>query len=48
MEWLWWALLLVLVIGWPVLFTIVAVIRRRSFSSRSAHDAQQRIEDARA
>jgi hypothetical protein len=29
MEWLWWALLLFVVLGWPVVFVALRVARRR-------------------
>jgi hypothetical protein len=33
MEWLWWALLLLLVIGWPLLFALYGVVRRKAFGA---------------
>jgi hypothetical protein len=33
MEWLWWALLLLIVIGWPLLFVLGGVVRRRAFGA---------------
>ena len=29
MEWLWWALLFLLVFGWPLLVVLASAIRRR-------------------
>lgn len=30
MEWIWWALLLFVVIGWPLLIVLLSVVRRRA------------------
>ncbi|MBI2323619.1 MAG: hypothetical protein HYU87_01455 [Chloroflexi bacterium] len=39
MEWLWWALLLFVIIGWPLLFVALNVIRRRVLGAPSEEDA---------
>lgn len=39
MEWLWWALLLFVIIGWPLLFVALNVIRRRVLGAPREEDA---------